>query len=468
MSRFGRRRRQRKTFLGNFYLNPGVQYLTTIVSAILLAGFVFSGVLLFRFTDEEDLINRGRMQLAEGKVAWAAKTLQTLVARYPRSYDGHLLLGQAYLQQDERRKAEREFEIAASLQQKDRKDAAPSIALSKVAMAQEDYLRAEKLLLPSYRKDRPNKEIRQALFDLYERWGNVLSEKPQKDYPQIIEKYENALRYVHLHDDKRAVEEKLVDAIQTYTDQLIAMKEYDQAVHLLKLSLRHRYLPETMVQIAEIYNQGNKLDESIDWYRKAFDINPDVIGLRLTQVLMQKGQQLIKDKKPDEAKPYFAEADLISEKAKVSLDNLYPVSIASVKIETDIDQATGEFDPQVKINLSNDASRDLAFLAIKTEFMTGDEVLAEVIEQAATPDNPLPMKNNKSADKHKRLVSIKPESKLNIHALKDNKVTIKISIAYRDGNDAVWKVKSIQEATIRTRANGLQDMSPPVPAGQPV
>jgi hypothetical protein len=38
---------------------------------------------------------------------------------------------------------------------------------------------------------------------------------------------------------------------------------------------------------------------------------------------------------------------------------------------------------------------------------------------------------------------------LNIHALQGGKMTVKISIAYRDGNEAVWKLKSIQEATIQ-------------------
>jgi hypothetical protein len=41
-------------------------------------------------------------------------------------------------------------------------------------------------------------------------------------------------------------------------------------------------------------------------------------------------------------------------------------------------------------------------------------------------------------------------------------MTVKISIAYRDGNDAVWKLKSIQEATIQGGA------SHPVTEAKPV
>ncbi|MCE3234458.1 MAG: hypothetical protein K0Q50_638 [Vampirovibrio sp.] len=462
MSRYSRRRRQRQIFLGNFYLNPSVQYLTTIISAIALAGFVFSGFLLFRFTDEEDLINRGKMQLMEGKVAWAAKTFQTLVTHHRDSYEGHLLLGQAYLQLDERRKAEQEFEIAASLKSK-RGDNAPEIAMSKVAMAQQDFSRAEKTLYTAWRRNRQDENVKQALFELYDHWGNVLAEADQKDYGAIVQKYRTALQYASDYQAQQSVEEKLIDAIRAYTDKLIVMKDYENAIHQLKTSLRFKYLPETLVQIAETYGRMNKLDESIDWYRKAFEVNPDVVGLRLTNVLVQKGQQLVAAKKPDEAKPYFEEADKISQEAKVPLDNLYPVSVASVKINNDMDDATGEFEPTVDIKLSNDASRDLSFLAVRAEFLSGNETLAMTTEQVAAPDKPFPMKDPRTwRSKNTLTVSLKPDAKLNVHALQGGKMTVKISIAYRDGNDAVWKLKSIQEATIQGGA------SHPVTEAKPV
>lgn len=459
MSRFGRRRRQRKTFFGNFYQNPQVQYLTTIVSAIALAGFVFSGFLLFRFTDEEDLINRGRMQLAEGKVAWAAKTFQTLVSHHSDSYEGHLLLGQAYLQLDERRKAEQEFEIAASLKNKGG-DSAPEIALSKVAMAQGDFAKAEEILNKAYRRNRKDKDVRQAMFELYNQWGDTLNEPADKDYGLIVQKFQNALRYASDYQDQQGVEEKLVDAIHTYTDRLIAMKDYDTALHLLKVSLRFKYLPETLVQIADTYGKKNDLDASIDWYRKAFDANPNVIGLRFTNVLVQKGQQLMDQKKPDEAQKYFEEADKISQQAKVPLDNLYPVTVSSVKITSSFDAATGEFEPTVNVKLSNDASRDLGFLAVKAEFISGSDTVAQATEEAAGPGNPLPMKNSAAPGKSVRTVTLKPDTPLNVHSLQGGKVTVKISIAYRDGKDAEWKVKSIQETTVRSGHSG--DSTKPV------
>ena len=446
MSRINRRRRQRQFFLGNFYLNPNVQYLTTVVSAIALAGFVFSGFLLFRFTDEEDLINRGKLQLMEGKVAWAAKTFQTLVTHHRDSYEGHLLLGQAYLQLDERRKAEQEFEIAASLKNKS-SDHAPEIALSKVAMAQGDFPRAEKILYTAWKRNRADKTVKQAMFELYEQWGNTLSEAEPKDYTSIIQKYRTSLVYVSNYQAQQNIEQRLTDAIRAYTDKLIALKDYDTAIQQLKVSLIIKYLPDTLVQIADTYGRMGRLDDSIEWYRKAFEANPDVVGLRLTNVLVQKGQQLMSDKKADEAKKYFAEADQISQQAKVPLDSLYPVTIASVKIDSEFDEATGQFEPTVKVKLTNEANRDLSFLAVKAEFTSGNDTLSQVTEEVATPDKPFPMRGGKGDNTVS--ISLKPESQLSIHALQGGKMTVKISIAYRDGNDAIWKLKSIQETTVR-------------------
>ncbi len=462
MSRFGRRRRQRKIFLGNLYLNPGVQYLTTIVSAIALAGFVFSGFLLFRYTDEEDLINRGKMQLAEGKVAWASKTFQTLLNHHRDSYEGHLLLGQAYLQLDERTKAQQEFELAASLKQQKTGDSSPEIALSKVALAQGDFVRAEQILFKAYRQHKKDPDARQALFELYEHWGNRLSEAEPKDYKQIVDKYNSALRYVSDTQSQQNIEEKLSDAIHMYTERLIAMKEYDQALHLLKLSLRFRYLPETLVEIAETYGQMKKVDESIEWYRKAFEVNPDVVGLRLANVLVEKGQKLVNEKKKDEAQKYFEEADKVSQAARIPLDNLYPVTLSNVRVDTDLDDATGEFAPSVSLRLTNDSSRALNYLAVKAEFVSGNETLDSVVQQVAKMDSPLAMNDGKARrTEYQRVVELKPDAPLNMHSLHDGKLTIKISIAYRDGTDAIWKVKSIQEATVR-------GSSSPAPSAKPV
>lgn len=447
MSRYGRRRRQRKIYFGSFYLNPSFQYLTTIVSAILLSGLVFSGFLLFRFTDEEDLISRGKMQLREGKVAYAEKTFQTLVSNHPSSYEGHLLLGKTYLELNERRKAEQEFQIAASLKNRTQGDSSAEIALSKVAMVQGDFQRAEEMLLKTWKRTkRQDKDVKQALFELYEQWGNHLMEANKKDYGAIIEKYEFALHYVKDYEAEQAIEDKLIEAIQIHSDQMITQKNYEQAIKNLKLSLRMKYLPETLKQIADNYVRMGRYDDAIDWYRKAYEVSPDSVGLPYTQALVQQAQKLVAEKKTEEAQKYFDEADRVSKQAELPMHRLYPVKVASVKIAYDLDEDTGEFEPSVQVQFVNDAPRTLNFLVAKAEFISGNETLSETTEVIANPDNPLPLKGDKKSN---RAITFKPHSRLNVHALTSSKFTVKISIAYQDGEGQEWEVKTIQEALLR-------------------
>jgi tetratricopeptide (TPR) repeat protein len=288
--------------------------------------------------------------------------------------------------------------------------------------------------------------VKQALFELYEHWGNVLFDAGDKDYAAIVEKYERALRFVNDYDAEEAIKDRLVDAIHMYTDTLIVQKDYAKAIRLLKTSLRFRYTPESLIQIAEAYEKMSNLDEAINWYRKAFDANPKVISLRLTNVLVQKGRMLLDEKKPEEAQKFFDEADRISLKAKIPLDSLYPVQVSNVKVDFDIDADTGEFDPKVVVKFSNDSPLPLNFLITKAEFISGDEELAVATEVVATPDKPMGLKKDKT---NSRTVTIKPDTKLNVHALSDNKLIVKIYIAYREGEDQVWKQKSLQEIIIK-------------------
>ena len=448
MTRYGRRRRQRQIYLGNFYLNPNVQYTTTIVSAIALAGLVFSGLLLFRFTDQEDLISRGKMQLRTGKVAFAQQTFQTLVNNHPRSYEGHLLLGQAFMALEKRTEAEQQFTIAASLRSNDPANASAEIALSKVAMAQNDFEGAERLLLKSWQSTRrQDKDVKQALFEMYEQWGNHLQSQEKRDYAQIISKYEFALHYVKDYDSEQMVKEKLIEAMQVYTDQLITLKNYPEATKILKQSLRLKYLPDTLARIADVYERQNQGEQALEWYKKAYEINPQRTGLRYTQALIKQAQALTAAKKKDEAAVLYAEADKVSKQSNLPLASLYPVTVNSVKISYDIDEATGEFDPAVQVRFANDASRPVNYLMGKAEFMSGDQVISTTTVVIADHENPLPLKGDK---KSARVVVFKPNESLSINALEGNKFTVKISVTYEDSVDPQWKVKTIQEAVLKS------------------
>src|SRR5690606_3233684 len=123
---------------------------------------------------------------------------------------------------------------------------------------------------------------------------------------------------------------------------------------------------------------------------RAFDANPQVISLRLTDVLLRKGRQLLDAKKAEEAKQYFDEADRITASAKIPLEKLYPVNISNVKIDFNLDRETGEMSPKVRMSFTNGAPRPINFLMARASFVSGDQELASATEVVATPEKPLP------------------------------------------------------------------------------
>jgi tetratricopeptide (TPR) repeat protein len=453
MSRLGRRKRRRSFFWGSLYLNPSIQYMVTITSAIVLAGFVFSGFLLFRYADSEDLISRGKRQMSEGKVAWAAQTFQTLVNKYRDSYEGHLLLGQAYLELNEPRKAEQEFRLAASLKSGKDGDQGPEVAMSKLAIAQGEFEKAEKLLIDTLRASKTSEknippDVKEALFELYDTWGDKLMEQEgeAKDYGAISRRYERALHYAYDYQLEERVKEKLTEVIDRYAKELADAKDYEEAIVQLKKSVRYRYLPDTLVKIGSYYERMNNLDQAIVWYKKAFEADPDAISLQLTNVLLKKGRILLDQKKNEEAQKYFKEAETISAQAKLPMDKIYPIKVAEVQLVPDVDYDTGEFDARVTVRFSNEGIRPLNFLVAKAVYMSGDQIITEVSDVVATPEKPMNAKGEKG---NVRSITVSPKNKLNIHSLEKGQLMVKIYIAYSEGEDPQWTMKAIQETIIK-------------------
>ncbi|MGE0200404.1 MAG: tetratricopeptide repeat protein [Candidatus Melainabacteria bacterium] len=468
MSRY-RRYRRRNPLFSQFYLSASSQYMLTIISAVALAGFIFSGFLLFRYVDTEDLIARGKEQIKEGKVALAANTFKSLVNRYPKSYEGHLLLGESYLQLGDRRQAEQEYRLAASLRDKNAVEHGADIALSKLAMAQKDYVRAENMIQdvlskkPEERKKQlKDPEIQEALFSLYNSWGDYLMEGDNPNYAEAIERYDRALDFVNTFDQEENLKTKLVEMIAHYTGDLKNNNDYAKAIPLLRKSLKYRYQPDTLIEIAYAYEKLNELDKAIAWYRKAFEVAPNNISIRFANVLMAKGRQLLNEKKTTEAQQFFDEADGIGKLANLPMEMLYPVKLEKVQLVSKLDADTGEFEPTVNVRFANEASRPLHFLVAKATFLSGDKILGETTEAVATPDKVLAEAGN---PKSKCDVVLKLKKSLNTIMLQNNHMQVKVSVAYSEGENQTWKVKAMQEASIRRQPKAEPRPLEVVPAG---
>jgi tetratricopeptide (TPR) repeat protein len=467
-----RRRTGRKFLFGNFYLNPAVQYATTVVSSIVLAGCVFSGLLLFRTVDADDLLVRGRRQLAEGKVAWAAKTFETLVSRRPDSYDGYLLLGEAYLQLGDRKKAEQAFWTASSMKgglpkPGGARDPQLAMALSKLAVARKQFAPAERELLALAKAQQPQTSalevarlappLKEAFYTLYQQWGDHLI-RESNDVANAATKYEQALRFSQSLAQDTQMKETLLETLSRDADQLDAQKRYADVASVLKKSLRYKYLPDTLVGIAEAYEKDGKIDEAIAWYRKAFDANPGVISLKLSNMLIEKGRRLVTEKKLAEAEACFNEARKVSASAAVPMEVLFPVRVSGFTIKNQADVETGEVHPSVKVTFFNEADRPLTFLRAKASFWVDGNLVAEQVAPVANEKAPLAPKGKGGRDgKSSLLVTLSPETPLSLADLRGKMMRVKLSVAYTDEANTPWKELAIQEAEM------LPGPTPPSP-----
>lgn len=481
--------------LGDFYLNPTAQFVTTLVSAVVLTGFVFSGFLLFRYTDAQDLLMRGKRYLAQGKVAWAVNTFQTLVHQYPKHFEGYLLLGQAYLDQGYPDKAVAAFRKASRLRPSGDEDASAFLAMSKLAMAQGNFEMAEAALLKAYGLSGQSDATRQALLDLYSRWGDrsvmealeLLNRPDAEDEGEEIDRkkqrihvdlrkltdatpaellhpakavtairyYGHALRYVNRYSQQEALVDKLVATQLLYASWLEDKKKPMKAITMLRESLKHRRLPETMARIAELYAANGKPNSAIEWYRKAHDVSPNTIGARLSQLLMKRANELAMAGKKQEAEALMAEARKASRDANLPMDELYPIGTDGVSFTFHEDWAKRTIAPHLKITFENQGDHMLGSLQAKARFIQNGQVLGEVVETVATPRRMLAPKGKPGSQQTIVFRTLNPLR----FDLDDGKLVVKLLLAYGEANSD-WQTKRVLDYTLESPVKPKPDVVP--------
>lgn len=128
-----------------------------------------------------------------------------------------------------------------------------------------------------------------ALYEFYESWGDDLISR-DNDFARAIRQYRWALYYVKDYDAEDKLKTKLAAALGRHAQNLENQGRADLAVAYLERSLRYRYDSGTLIQVAELYERGEQLDPAIAWYRKAFDANPEIISIKLSNMLIKKAR----------------------------------------------------------------------------------------------------------------------------------------------------------------------------------
>lgn len=421
-----------------FYINPQKQYMLIVVSAIAMATLIFSGLLLFRQSDHGDMMTRGKWLMKQGKVALAVQEFQDLVRTHRTSYEGHLELGKAYMEIGELEKAAKEFRTASRLRSKNLKESGAHVAISRMLIAQGQYQDAEKQLFQAYNAQKKNKkdpELLIALVDLYDDWGDYHLEAEPPHYEQAFLKFSAALRFVKTYSRQKALEEKLVHTATRLADIYDNNKEYDKAVAVLKRALQYQYSSDNLIALAAMYEQKEDLDKAIYWYKKAYEVDPKVISLKLSSMLLKKGRELNDAHLPQEAEKYFAEAKKINETVKLPLDTLYPVEAEELELTYKVNSDSFNIMPTVKFNLKNDGNYPINFLAVRVFFLTGDEKLADAQKLVASVQDPL---GGKGEPRGIRRVQLQPVSTIPLEDLEQGKLRVKVMVTYSNETDGKW------------------------------
>lgn len=437
-----------------------MQTLLTIVIAIVFSGLVFTGVLVFKDTDETDILARGNRFMVEGKIAKAIDQYNDLIQRYPKSYDGHIALGKAYLALKQPEKAEKFFKLAATLPRGANEKVAVHLAQAQLYLSQQSFEEGAQLLsnsladMPEKKAtdSDPNSEMSKkrqdlviAFIELHEQWADHLEQL--ENYEAAQEKLKAALEKVNDYATEKRLKQELIHNANLWSGQLLAQQQNEQAVDVLKQALRYEYEAATLIKIADIYKKGGDFDNAIVWYRKAYDAEPEQISLALSDLLISRGKQLLKNGKRADADAYFEEADKLLGSDTTAPHLKYPITVTGFSVSPGLDRSNNSLQPSCKATLQNASHRSLPYLKVKAAFWDNDTLLGESEILPVTTDTPLEPEGLPSS---KRTVSLKSPNPIHIGELNSSSVTIKLSVGYKEPHQAIlWDLKSVQEIHLK-------------------
>ncbi len=439
-------------------MGPGLQLMLTVLAAIVLSGMVFSGLLVFRHSDYDDLMTRGQHLVAEGKVARAATIYERVLKQYGESYPVYLALGKAYLAMDAPEKARAVLESALALKPNDGGLEALMVK-SQLLVIGKDYKAATELLsarLEVVTKEDPGwKPLRVALADGYSLWGDSLREQSKLD--EALTKYKEALAVAGAYTQEQAIEKDIADVALQLSEQYVTDKNPKGLIKALTPILELTGEPTLMVRMADAYQETGELDKAITWYRRAYDAEPETIQIKLSQAMLARGQELLDKGKSKEAAPYFSEAEsllttTISEDEAMA--TLYPVEIDNFQVIPNLNRSALLLQPSAKITVKSQSYKPINDLRVRFLVRSESAVLAENVVQLATDEKPLALMGKSGSS---RSVTMGVPKAIQLDASKDQVLALQVAVAY--GSEGHWHTKAVQQLKIQAPTQA------PVPDG---
>jgi tetratricopeptide (TPR) repeat protein len=427
-------------------LNPQLQALVTVMAALLLAGMLFSGALLLDYTNHADLLAKGKQLMKEGKVAWAADNFKKIIQQDSGHYEAHLRLGQVLLELGELEQAEHEFEtamaiklnIAPSLRTQDQ-DALVSIASAKLSMIKKRWKEAEKTLMSGYELRSKNLELKEALWVLYQQWGQDAFE--QKHLEEAITHWGQALDFVGRYKQEEETQAWLAKGLQVaYTGLEERKASPEERLAFIETALRKHYSYKLLLAKAAIYEHELKNPAAgLQAYQQAFQAQPQVVGLKLLEQLDVATQQAQLAGHFTLSRTLEAEALAVKQTIKQHQPAGQRVSVAIQAIErTAEDAETTEWEPKVMLTVANHSGVSVPYLKVKIVLSSNNQLLCSVTKEIFPP---------LQAGEVRKLVLL-PKQRYLMHKLQNGVLQGEVLLTLDEEDPVTWVVKDKKQVTL--------------------
>ncbi len=263
-------------------------YFIIIFCVLNLAGFFYYNN--SKSTSVTGMMNEADNFAQNGQIAYAIENYNKIVRVYPENYEAHIKLAELYLQANERDMAKVEYIKAIDLNYSDKFQA--NTAIANLYIQEKNFPLAEKFIKKIKIN---NSEAKQNIGDFYFKWGLSLK---KTNKPESVRKLKTAYKYYkasnspNLHKLKKEISSVYIDI----SNDFLSIKRVQDAIDILKLSLKFRDDSETHYRLAKIYEKQGKIDATIDEYQKAFNLNPDIASTNHYVQLLTQRAEMFKEK----------------------------------------------------------------------------------------------------------------------------------------------------------------------------
>ncbi len=440
---FGSKSRQggrRKPWQRAWWKEPKWQVVSILGTAVLLSGLVFSGVLLLDASNSQDHLQQAKQFMEEGKVAWAAKDLETLTEEHPDLYEAWIDLGQCYLELNELEKAEAAFEAAMAIRTKQKgvdyhsQDVLTILAESKLLRLQHRYKEAEGLLLRTYETHPSNRDLKHALWDVYYQWGLWRLEH-DADPLKALAVLENAQAFVtrYRYDVKLqdAIEVAVNRQYQRLTDTEASLKERRR---FLAHALNKHYSHTLLAKLAQVEADDKHPQEALLYLQQAYTLMPRLYALRYAKAVEDALKEALIQGNQRQARSLKARLERLQRQIKVQKTHLpYSVSVAVTNLGVKaLNPKTGEWSPKVSVRLQNKGASELPFTKVKLHLFSGKHTLDTYYERLKTPLTPI-----KSVGST-QVIHLSDERHYMVQRLDQGRLSLEVFIAFDESKDAQW------------------------------